>query len=955
MFVLIIVAKMGVYSIEIPTIPFLKHYPKSVYKAGTQNWQIIQSANDVIYFANNYGVLKFDGNHWQLKPIDNNSVVRSICEIGKDSILVGGYAEFGLIQTNKFGDMYYESWLDKVPQEHLGFREVWRIYSVDNKVFVQSFTHLLVFEDGIFKHCFRSQEQFKYMFKLNGRIYIQDLGVGVFLFSNKELKKLDEFDYYNDKEIWSLIPLNNNIILVGTQLNGVFIQENLKNSIWNSAANNFVKKNNLFCALKMSNDRLIFGTIQGGYIETDLQGNITSFVNKKSGLQNNTVLCLFEDRQKNIWIGLDNGIDYALLNAPLLIVKKRDGFGMGYASAMFNDKLYVGTNQGLYYIPVDEKTNKHSFNNDFKAFKEAQGQVWNLVVINNELFVCHNFGLFQIKDNKLIKLNVNAGVWNIKPFPLMPDLLLIGSYEGFYVYNKKSGVIKKIKGFDLPVRRFEFDSNNEVFLSHGYKGIYHLRIDLTSSTCVLVNQFDSKNGLPFNHGNDLFKLKDKLIVTTDSAVYSYSGKSFSKYPIWNSFFNNDVSGITSLNEIDENIYYCFKNGFLYKITWLNDNMFDVQNEQFALVSNTFPRGYENMLVLSESDYLFGNEHGFILYDSKKSYYKNNLIKLDLHKVHFVDKELNNQHVLSYTKTDGRYILDKLPYQKNKLIFSLSMPEYSSAIGIFHRYRLNNGPWSNWKSGHELHFNNLKEGHYVIQIECSKNKSEPDSQVSISLTIEPPLYRRWYSYLFYLFLFFASTLIASYLIKRKIAYEKRKESISQQRKTIENKIKLKQKAEHAQVELALMKNERLKTDIRHKSKELANTTMSIIQKNQMLQQIKDVLVKLGRNDIKYKENKEVGRLIKKINREIDNQDNWTVFERNFDKVHENFLIRIKETHNDLTPKDLRLAAYLRMNLASKEIAPLLNISVRSVEISRYRLRKKMNLEHDQNLTEYLINV
>jgi AraC family chitin signaling transcriptional activator len=171
--------------------------------------------------------------------------------------------------------------------------------------------------------------------------------------------------------------------------------------------------------------------------------------------------------------------------------------------------------------------------------------------------------------------------------------------------------------------------------------------------------------------------------------------------------------------------------------------------------------------------------------------------------------------------------------------------------------------------------------------------------------------------------------------------------------IENRIKLKRKAELAQAELTNLRNEKLKTDVRHKSKELANTTMSIIQKNQILQQIKDVLQKLGKNDVKYSENKDLYRLVKKINKEIEHQDNWTVFEKNFDKVHENFLQRLKEKHSELTPKDLRLAAYLRMNLSSKEIAPLLNISVRSVEISRYRLRKKMDLPHDQNLTEYII--
>ena len=86
-----------------------------------------------------------------------------------------------------------------------------------------------------------------------------------------------------------------------------------------------------------------------------------------------------------------------------------------------------------------------------------------------------------------------------------------------------------------------------------------------------------------------------------------------------------------------------------------------------------------------------------------------------------------------------------------------------------------------------------------------------------------------------------------------------------------------------------------------------------------------------------------------------EEDWHLFEQHFDQVHENFLKRIKEIHPGLTPKDLKICAYLRMNLSSKEIAPLLNISVRGVEISRYRLRKKLGLERDDNLIEYLMKV
>ena len=79
----------------------------------------------------------------------------------------------------------------------------------------------------------------------------------------------------------------------------------------------------------------------------------------------------------------------------------------------------------------------------------------------------------------------------------------------------------------------------------------------------------------------------------------------------------------------------------------------------------------------------------------------------------------------------------------------------------------------------------------------------------------------------------------------------------------------------------------------------------------------------------------------------------MFKEAFDNADNDFLKKVKQAHSSLTPNDLRLCAYLRLNLSSKEIAPLLNISVRSVEIKRYRLRKKMDLSHEQGLVEYIL--
>jgi DNA-binding CsgD family transcriptional regulator len=146
----------------------------------------------------------------------------------------------------------------------------------------------------------------------------------------------------------------------------------------------------------------------------------------------------------------------------------------------------------------------------------------------------------------------------------------------------------------------------------------------------------------------------------------------------------------------------------------------------------------------------------------------------------------------------------------------------------------------------------------------------------------------------------------------------------------------------------MKNEQLKSKIDSKNRELAVSTMSIIRKNEFLNAIKDQLRESESTD-------QVKSVIRTIDRNINNSDDWKFFEEAFNNADKGFLKKVKKLHPDLSSNDLRLCAYLRLNLSSKEIAPLLNISVRSVEVKRYRLRKKINLLHEENLTDYILDL
>ena len=123
---------------------------------------------------------------------------------------------------------------------------------------------------------------------------------------------------------------------------------------------------------------------------------------------------------------------------------------------------------------------------------------------------------------------------------------------------------------------------------------------------------------------------------------------------------------------------------------------------------------------------------------------------------------------------------------------------------------------------------------------------------------------------------------------------------------------------------------------------------MLKKNKFLSRLKFELKKIESSP-------KIKTVINTIDRNLNNQDDWKFFEQAFNNADKDFLRKVKKTHPELTNNDLRLCAYLRLNLSSKEIAPLLNISLSSVEIKRYRLRKKMNLSRNQGLTDHILSL
>ena len=935
-------------------VPNIRNHLKEEYKAGNQNWAIEQDDFGVMYFGNNNGVLVYDGANWLNVPMPNNSVVRSLKFNGINKIFIGAFNEFGTIDRDSIGNYQYNSWITKIPVRERQFADIWKIHILDQYIYFQSYSFVFVFNiEGTFIKRIKFDHELTFSFLVDNSILVQDKSEGLKRISDSEPILIKHLEIPQNLEIWDIISLKNKGRLLFTQQEGIFKWDGEDLKPWHTELSEYLKKNNFYC-LTQDENYLYIGTIQKGLIVADKNGNILTVFDRISGLQNNTILSVKLDKEKNIWLGLDNGIDYIEWNSNIHYIGRNGNYGTGYSSAKWHNNIYLGTNQGVFKV---------SANNRDKVFllDDLKGQVWDLWINDGQLLCAHHKGIYSIKDKGIEEIKLLPGCWMFLPLPWDSDRILIGTYNGIGLMEKTNTsyrYIKMIEGFHESSRVMLFDDKDNLWISHGYKGLFKIKLNKEDISIDSLSFYGPDKGLPSTSNNEIYFARNEVIITTVEGIYFYDEEkdTIVPYDKWNRFFGN-TKRVSKIFEFDENTIYVFQDAMLGRLDILDDSLFMYNRQIAPAINNHFIEAFEDILFLDENTLLVGIDDGFAMIDSRKDQNTDDEIPLLFNSIecYATEKFQDIVQPLAFnTYSEPIIIENRIPFKFNNIRIGFSVPLYNTAKNIRFHFTLNDTYWEGRPNQSELFLTNLHEGKYLLKIHVFDTKSGQKITRIIQFTIEAPWFRQWYFYALLGVLILTIALTSYLLIKRRIDYERRKELIAQKRKMIQREIRLKQKSELAEKELIKIRNEKLQSEVIHKSKELANSTMNIIHKNQILTDLKNKMMVLS-DDQSGGSTKEIKSLIRKIDTELEDQKSWNVFETHFDRVHENFFQRLRDQHPELSPKDLRMCAFLRMNLSSKEIAPLQNISIRSVEISRYRLRKKLNIPHAQNLTDYIMSV
>ena len=914
-------------SINLNKVPLKSYFSSEDYKGGTQNWSFDQDKDGILYVANNEGLLEYDGNKWKKYKVPFSTRIRVVKVNSSNKIFIGGQNQIGFFKNTNKG-LEFTSLIDNLEPSSRSIAEIWNIIEIDESIFFNTESKLLVYNGSEIREL-DTPGYLQFSIKHRNKLIAQFYNMGLFELIDGELKLIDDTELF--PEIIGIVGKGDDDYYFSR--NAIIYKSNQSNVPFKDYSKEFGSINTV---IKRSNGDYAVGTQNNGLYILNSSFDIKQHFTKNNGISGRTVKSIYEDNFDNLWIALNNGIDYLKISLPFSLINEEVGVeGTGYAAYNFRNKIYLGTNNGVF---TQNLHGNFAYPNKYNFVSGSEGQVWNFSQIDDELLLNHNKGAFTIKGNSIDKFH-NIGSWKfIKTSD--PSLILGGDYQGIRYFKKTNGKWNRageIPNLDESSRILEFENDSILWMTHGYKGAYRLQLDSNLQLKNTIQHFGKHSGFPSNIFISTYLLNGKLVFTSERGIYDFNSETLQFSP--NTFFD-EMLGKEHVSELvndgNNSIYY-IQNKELGILKEESYGKFKKETSVFKHINKFINDDLPNITAIDERNILIGAKEGFIHYDPLKRYSINKDFSVIIKSV----EVLENKDSTTVFNPLFSKALETNPNQSIRINYAA--PYFDGYEDIAYSYRLTplDENWSKWSSMNKKMYEHLPYGKYTFQVKALNLYGLESKTSSFSFEVLAPWYATRIAKFVYIGLGLLAFIFIQVIQRRKHKAEK---SIITQEKEKELKIK--------DEEIDKLHTEKLQTELNNKNDQLTSITMQLLKNKEFIQNVQEKISDtLNKGSAKH----DLKRLIKSIDHELSNNDSWDQFAYHFDQVHGNYLEKLSSSNIRLSPREIKLAAFLRMNMSSKEIAKLLNITTRGVELARYRLRKKLKLKREQNLVEYLIDL
>jgi DNA-binding CsgD family transcriptional regulator len=897
-----------------------------------------------MYFATSSGLLLFDGVRWKNFVSGSESDLRAVFYKDENHIYTSGHGGFGYWSKQADGRLAFTRLYFKEPQKDDPLLPVFSgISEVDNKILFQTFQQIFIYDpeqnslDSI-----AASRGFKDLISTGDRSFIQDFD-GLYEISDNKLNRIESSNP-EALNIVGIIENSSSQLIVITKNGGFWLLENGLLTKLNWPIGDSLESYLINTVQQTDNGTLILGTARNGVYLVSNTGKLILHLNKIDGIAKNNISKVFQDSNKNIWLGMQHGLSYIQTNGQLnYLIDVKGEYGTVYTTLLKDSLLYMGTDQGLFVLNWKFRRAAP------KLIDKEVGQIWTLQEVDNQILVGSHQGVSILENNKLNTIHKEGGAWLFRKHPRFDNLLYVGFYSGIAVFKKENNkwvFLNKWQNYGESSRFMEFDKFDNLWVSHPSKGYYRLNLSDNGEELDEVEFYGTEHPLVSSFAY-FSKLDNDIVFFNPNGYFQFD-------PISNNFISADYyaslfDGLAQVNSIFQfgDIFWFSTAETIGYVVRDDANFYNV-NAPFNSLKNRHLNDFNKFNRLNDSVFGIGIKDGMVFHTIKDG---GNTYDLR-------SPEISHIYLLGTSDTLYGPVNQveefKIPYKNNSIKIGLSYPGKPISYPQKVQYRLigYSDKWSGWEYLSEISLPGLAPGKYILELQSRGENRDTSVVVQRKFHVMPPWYLSKLAIgLFICFMILVNIVIRGYFkTKSKRQIEILKIEEEEKRKRQKDAFEL-AKLE-SERKMLVLKEENLNLEIKKKNSELASSTLNNIKKNDLLIELIDDIKSLDREVLNSSLHSPIKRILKKINSHLTDKDDWLTFELHFRSAHSDFFEKLRAKHPDLSSNEIKLCAYLKLNLSSKEIASLMNISIRSVEQGRWRLRNKLNLQKEIGLVNYI---
>ncbi len=784
------------FSLSSPTIaqvnstgvPIIHNYSHRVYNAAEANWSIAQDNRGVLYFGNTQAVLEYDGHSWNKIPIKGQQFIYSLATGGDGTIYVGGTDDFGQLRSNSKGQLEYESFKPMLP-DTAQITRVWKTHSSQYSIYFCTLQRIYIYST-ISKTIDEVPLPDDSFFSLiaNDILYVGNYNLGLHYIENGKLVPVIGGQYFVNKDIFSILPWDKNVLLIATAERGLNLLNTLTGAVSDFnftpnaiATNRILLENNIYAGTSVNEKLFAFGTKNKGVYIINKQGTIVNHISPQQGIKSETISNLYYNPANPglLWITNSGGISSVNTSSPVRVFSTESGLnGTIFGITKHNGIYYAATMHGVFML-----VHKQSESSFFKQVDGIAGEtVYSLVRFSssdgkNHLLAASEREIYEIKNNRAYPLSFKNEVFRLTQSEYDPNRLYVATSRGVRKIRYQNGKFihsNELFGLreDIAVTNIIEDKDGNLWCDT-FSGIQ--LINYKGEFLELPEAFQGKSGT-------LFKLKNDIFFAYDNVVYHYNptSQNFELYHPFIYHFASKGKFIREIFPVNDTMAVSF---FDYKTTTGVDFIhrsgsgWQVDTTALRLVpSMTIQVAYQDQSLT-----FIGGQEGLYVHNSDNHKDLNQPFRAIIRSI-----IIGNDSVL-YKGADGFYssITDQgqkieilnapIRFKDNNIIFTYASPFFESEGKLEYKSYLEgfNSTWSPWESSNTRNYTNLSEGTYRFHVKARNVYGVESDEAIFEFKILPPWYRTWWAYIIYIALIVAAVRLLIAWYTRKLQEDKKR--------------------------------------------------------------------------------------------------------------------------------------------------------------------------------------